>query len=142
MDRRNLGLICDPLFVAATRPAMRWGVTYAALLFNLVFTMEVFLVTKNLLSLLLSAPLHGVCMLLCARDARYFDLALLWARVRWPALLGNLRYWQANSHSPLVVDLPDAGGARQCREVVCSPTFKAPGTAPTSPIGSMEVVSC
>ena len=67
---RNSGLIADPLFVGATRPSMRWGVTYSALLFNMVFTMEVFLLTKNLLTGLLCLPIHGVCMLLCARDER------------------------------------------------------------------------
>jgi type IV secretion system protein VirB3 len=82
MIRQDRGILADPLFVGATRPAMRWGVTYSALLFNLVFTMEVFLVTKNLLTLLLSLPIHGVCMLLCARDARFFDLVLLWGRRR------------------------------------------------------------
>src|ERR1022692_2978634 len=35
---RNTGLMADPLFVGATRPPMRWGVTYSALLFNMVFT--------------------------------------------------------------------------------------------------------
>jgi type IV secretory pathway TraG/TraD family ATPase VirD4 len=35
---RNKGLRAEPLFVGATRPPMRWGVAYAALLFNLVFT--------------------------------------------------------------------------------------------------------
>jgi len=80
------GLNVDPLFVGATRPPMRWGVTYSALLFNVMFTMEAFLLTKNLLTLLLSAPIHGICMLLCARDARFFDLVLLWARTRLPAL--------------------------------------------------------
>ena len=49
MSERNPGLIADPLFVGATRPPMRWGVTYSALLFNMVSTMEVFLLTKNLL---------------------------------------------------------------------------------------------
>ena len=43
------GLMVDPLFVGATRPPMRWGVTYSALLFNMVFTLEAFLLTKNLL---------------------------------------------------------------------------------------------
>lgn len=38
MSTRNAGLTADPLFVGATRPPMRWGVTYAALLFNMVFT--------------------------------------------------------------------------------------------------------
>ena len=67
MSETNLGLTVDPLFVGATRPPMRWGVTYSALLVNGVLTMEIFLLTKNLLTLLLAAPIHGVCALLCAR---------------------------------------------------------------------------
>src|SRR5262249_2910927 len=89
-------LTADPLFVGATRPPMRWGVTYAALLFNLVFTLEIFLLTKNLLTLLSCLPVHGVFALLCARDARFFDLVLLWGRTRLPAALRNLRLWQAS----------------------------------------------
>jgi type IV secretion system protein VirB3 len=108
----NPGLTADPLFVGATRPPMRWGVTYSALLFNMVFTMEAFLLTKNLLTLLLCAPIHGVCVLLCARDARFFDLVLLWARTRLPAVFANLRVWKASSYSPLVLDLPDCRGRR------------------------------
>jgi type IV secretion system protein VirB3 len=108
----NAGLTADTLFVGATRPPMRWGVTYSALLFNMVFTMEAFLLTKNLPTLLLCAPIHGVCMLLCARDARHFDLLLLYARTRLPALFGNLRFWKASSYSPLQLDLPNARGRR------------------------------
>ena len=100
---RHKGLRAEPLFVGATRPPMRWGVAYAALLFNLVFTMEAFLLTKNLLTLLLSGPIHGVCALLCARDPRFFDLVLLWGRTRMPALLGNLWVWKASSYSPLAL---------------------------------------
>jgi type IV secretion system protein VirB3 len=100
---RNKGLRAEPLFVGATRPPMRWGVAYAALLFNLVFTMEAFLLTKNLLTLLLSVPIHGVCALLCARDPRFFDLVLLWGRTRMPALFGNLWVWKASSYSPLAL---------------------------------------
>jgi type IV secretion system protein VirB3 len=92
---------------------MRWGVTYSALLFNMVFTMEAFLLTKNLLTLALSIPIHGVSMLLCARDARFFDLVLLWARTRLPALLGNLRVWKASSYSPLPTDVASRRGVRR-----------------------------
>jgi type IV secretion system protein VirB3 len=113
MNARNAGLIADALFVGATRPPMRWGVTYSALLFNLVFVMEAFLLTKNLLTLLLSAPIHGLCMLLCARDPRFFDLVLVWGRTRLPALLGNLRFWKASSYSPLTLDLPRGRGMRR-----------------------------
>ncbi len=111
-NTRNAGLRAEPLFVGATRPPMRWGVTYAALLFNLVFTMEAFLLTRNLLTLLLSAPIHGLSALLCARDPRFFDLVLLWGRTRLPALLGNLRVWKASSYSPLEIDLPGKSGRR------------------------------
>lgn len=113
MSTRNTGLTAEPLFVGATRPPMRWGVAYAALLFNLVFTLEAFLLSKNLLTLLLGAPIHGICMLLCARDARFFDLLLLWCRTRMPALLANLRVWKASSYSPLVIDLSGHRGRRR-----------------------------
>jgi type IV secretion system protein VirB3 len=115
MRNPNPELTVDPLFVGATRPPMRWGVTYAALLFNLVFTMEAFLATKNLLTLLCCVPVHGVCALLCSRDARFFDLVLLWGRTRLPAALGNLRLWKASSYSPLVIDVPSLYGLRRRR---------------------------
>jgi type IV secretion system protein VirB3 len=118
MNERNLGVTADPLFVGATRPPMRWGVTYSALLVNGVFTMEIFLLTKNLLTLALALPIHGICALLCARDARFFDLMLLWGRTRIPALLANARLWKASSYTPLLLDLPDVRGRRRtCVEV-------------------------
>jgi type IV secretion system protein VirB3 len=105
MTRAASGFCTDTLFVGATRPPMRWGVTYAAQIFNLVFTLELFLASRNLLALLLAVPIHGVCALLCAHDARFFDLLLLWARTRLPTLLGNGRYWKASSYCPLSVSL-------------------------------------
>ena len=113
MTSRNAGVTAEVLFVGATRPAMRWGVTYSAILVNLVVTLEAFLVTKNLLTLLLALPIHGICALLCARDARFFDLVLLWGRTRIPALLGNARLWGASGYSPLVLDPPDLWGRRR-----------------------------
>ena len=113
MRHRNAGLIADPLFVGATRPSMLWGVTYSAVMLNAMCIMELFLVTKNLLILLLAAPIHGVCILLCARDARFFDLVLLWGRTGLPALLANRWFWKASSYSPLIVDLPNPRGRRR-----------------------------
>ncbi|HTT07020.1 MAG TPA: VirB3 family type IV secretion system protein [Steroidobacteraceae bacterium] len=109
MSSRNAGLTAEPLFVGATRPPMRWGVTYAALLCNLVFTMEAFLITRNLLTLLICLPIHGACVLLCNRDPRFFDLLALWVRTRLPARLANLTLWKASSYSPLT--LPRRPGA-------------------------------
>ena len=116
-------LTADPLFVGATRPPMRWGVSYAALLFNLVFTLEVFLLAKNLLVLLCCIPIHAVCVLLCSRDARFFDLVLLWGRTRLPAVLGNLWLWRASSYSPLVIDIPSLHGFRRHRHSEMTAVF-------------------
>lgn len=117
MSERNAGLTADVLFVAVTRPPMRWGVTFSALMFNLVFTMEAFLLTKNLLTLLIALPIHGVCALLCARDARFFDLVLLWGRTRMPSYFTTFRFWHAASYSPLVLDLPTVIGRRRAVSV-------------------------
>ena len=113
MSDRNPGLAAEPLFVAATRPPMRWGVTYAALLLNIVFTMEAFLITKNLLVLLMALPVHGICALLCLREPRIFDLLLQWGRTRLLAHVCNFRLWQASTASPLTLDLPDGSGHRR-----------------------------
>ena len=113
MSERNAGLTADPLFVGATRPSMRWGVTYSALLFNMVFTMEAFLLTKNLLWLLICLPIHGIFWMVCKNDPRFFDLLFLWGRTRGPGLLGNLRFWKANTYSPLRFDFPQRNGKRR-----------------------------
>ena len=126
MSDRNAGLTVDTLFVGATRPPMRWGVTYSALLVNGVFSLEVFLLTKNLLTLALALPIHGICMLLCARDARFFDLALLSGRTRIPALLANARFWRSSSYSPLTLDLPCARGRRR---TISMPAVKCDGVS-------------
>lgn len=110
---RNAGVTADLVFVGVTRPPMRFGVTYAALLLNAAFTMEVFLLTKNLLVVLIAPPIHGVCMLLCARDPRYFDLLLAWTKTRLVAYLGSIRFWGGASYSPLILDLPDRRGRRR-----------------------------
>lgn len=118
MTERNAGLTTDPLFVGITRPPMRWGVAYEALLLNLVITMEVFVLTRNLLTLLIAIPIHSVCALLCTRDARFFHLLLLWARTRLPAYVGTARVWQAASYSPLALDLPNIDGRRKANVIV------------------------
>jgi type IV secretion system protein VirB3 len=118
VQSRNSGLTADTLFVAVTRPPMRFGVTYIAMLTNLVFTMEAFLLTKNLLTLLLAFPIHGVCALLCARDARYFDLLLVWGKTRLVGYFSTLRFWRGSSYSPLLLDLPDIAGQRRGRHFV------------------------
>jgi type IV secretion system protein VirB3 len=113
VGQRNGGLTREHLFVGATRPPMRWGVTYSALLFNMVFTMEAFLVTKNLLSLLLCVPIHALCLILCARDARFFDLIMLWGQTRLPALMASTPLLHATTYSPLAFSTTTSLGRRR-----------------------------
>ena len=115
---RNDGVTADPLFVGVTRPAMAFGVTYSALLVNAVVTVELFLLTRNLLWLLACVPVHGLFWLLCLSEPRFFDLALLWGRTRGPGLFGNRRVWGAQGYSGLPLDLPGKGGRRRARPVV------------------------
>ena len=115
---RNHGITADPLFVGMTRPSMVWGVTYSAMMFNIVVTIESFIVTKNLAWLLAFVPIHGVLYLVCLYEPRFFDLLQLWGRTRLPgALNGNLRFWRANSYSPLALTLSGARGRRRDRHV-------------------------
>ena len=118
MSERNSGVTADPLFVGVTRPPMRFGVTYAALLVNVAVTMEIFILTKNLLVLLLMIPIHGICMLLCARDARYFDLLFVWTKTRLLAHFCSIRYWKGASYSPLAQELPNPAGFRKASVTV------------------------
>lgn len=110
---RNAGVIADPLFVGATRPAMAFGVTYSALLTNAIVTVEMFLLTRNLLWLLLCVPVHGVFWMLCLTEPRFFDLGLLWGRTRGAGMLRNRRRWGANGYSALDLDLPGPSGRRR-----------------------------
>jgi type IV secretion system protein VirB3 len=119
MNTIESGIASDPLAVGLTRPAMRWGVTYAALVVNAMLTMEIFLVTHNLLALLGALPIHGICMLLCTREPRWFELMVLWAHHRLPALARNYFFWRASTYSPLRLQLPrNSGRARRLPEVL------------------------
>jgi type IV secretion system protein VirB3 len=111
---RNQGLTADVLLVGMTRPPMKWGVTYTGFILNLIATMEIFIVTRNLVWLLAFVPIHGVLYLVCLYEPRFFDLLGLWGRTRALALAtGVVRFWRANSYSPLALDLPGARGRRR-----------------------------
>lgn len=111
----------DPLAVGMTRPPMRWGVTYTAIVMNVVLTMQAFLVSRQILLLFVALPIHGICMLLCAREPRWFDLAALWMRNRIPAMAGTWFYWRASSYTPLRLDLPRGPRHRRRHELPIGP---------------------
>ena len=98
---RNNGVIADTLFAGVTRPALALGVPYAALLLNGFVTLELFLVTRNLLALLICVPIHGVAWLLCLAEPRFFELLAVRAQIRARGGSGNRRRWGAVSYAAL-----------------------------------------
>jgi type IV secretion system protein VirB3 len=91
-------LSSDPIFAALTRPQMIAGVTYGYAVFNLIVTMEVFLITKSFWALPLAAALHGIGYLGCLREPRFFDLWI--TRVSRCPRVRNHHFWCANTYRP------------------------------------------
>ena len=88
----------DPVFAALTRPQMVAGVTYSFAVFNLIVTVEAFLISRSFWSLLIAVALHAAGYLGCLRDPRFFDLWI--AKVRGCPRVRNHGFWSANSYSP------------------------------------------
>ena len=76
----------DPLFVAITRPAMKWGVTLDAIIVVGALIAVLMIATKNPLTLLLYVPVHGVMYLMCLRDPRLLRLLLMWLKTQAKSL--------------------------------------------------------
>lgn len=97
------GIKVDPLAVGLTRPAMRWGVPYPALMLNLIVSVEALVWTRNILWALVCIPIHGVFYLVCLKDPRSFELLGLWLRTKANALVATRGHWSASSYSPLAM---------------------------------------
>ncbi len=91
-------LASDPIFAALTRPQMIAGVTYGYAVFNLIVTLELFLITKSFWVLVLAALIHAVGYVGCLREPRFFDL--------WTTRLSRCPrnptawFWSSNSYQP------------------------------------------
>jgi type IV secretion system protein VirB3 len=86
----------DTLFFALTRPQMFAGVTYSFFIINLVIALELFLIFRSWWVLPIAALIHGVGMIFCLREPRFFDLWL--TRVRNCPRVRNHALWQCNSY--------------------------------------------
>jgi type IV secretion system protein VirB3 len=91
-------LTSDPVFAALTRPQMIGGVTYPYAVFNLVLTVEAFLMTRSFWALAVAALVHAVGYVGCLREPRFFDLWI--TKVRACPRVPNFAFWQANSYRP------------------------------------------
>ncbi|RLV60886.1 type IV secretion system protein VirB3 [Parashewanella curva] len=72
----------DPLFVAVTRPAMKWGVTLDGIIIAAALVTVLMIATKNPFVLLLYFPLHALMYSLCLRDPMMFRLLKLWMNTK------------------------------------------------------------
>jgi len=91
-------LASDPIFAALTRPQMIAGVTYAYAVFELVVTVEAFLITRSFWALAVGLVLHAAGYLGCLREPRFFDLWL--TKLRTCPRIPNFKYWRGNSYRP------------------------------------------
>jgi type IV secretion system protein VirB3 len=88
----------DTCFVALTRPQMFAGVTYSYFVANVVIATELFLIFKSVWVIAAAFVFHGVGVLLCLQEPRFFDLWL--ARVSKCPRIKNFEVWGCNSYRP------------------------------------------
>jgi type IV secretion system protein VirB3 len=88
----------DPIFSALTRPQMFGGVTYGYAVFNLILTLEIFLITRSFWAFAAAGVVHAVGYLGCLHEPRFFDLWI--ARLRHCPRVRNFWFWQSNAYSP------------------------------------------
>lgn len=74
------------------------GVTYSYFVFNAVLAAELFLIFKSFWAIAVALVVHGVGMLACLREPRFFDLWI--ARVSRCPRVKNYRIWGCNSYRP------------------------------------------
>ena len=90
-------LASDPVFSALTRPQMIGGVTYSFAVFNLIVTLEAFLITRSFWAFAAAAVMHAIGYVGCLKEPRFFDLWLI--RVGRCPRVRNARFWRCNSYT-------------------------------------------
>jgi type IV secretion system protein VirB3 len=87
---------------------MALGVPYIAVLANVLLTLELFLVTRNLLSLLTVVPLHALAWIVCLSEPRYFELVRVFISTRRRAGFVRRGRWKVVSYGPFPGNSRDA----------------------------------
>jgi type IV secretion system protein VirB3 len=117
---RNHGIDLDALYVGPTRPTTIAGVTWPAVVLNIIVTIETFVFTHNLLWLLIFVPIHGICYLICLHDPRTFELLALWGQTKGQSVFNNRWYWGAATCSALEIQTrkkPSRASRRRLKEL-------------------------
>ena len=74
------------------------GVTYSYAVFNLIVTVEAFLISKSFWALLIALVIHAVGYFGCLHEPRFFDLWI--TRSRHCHRVRNFSFWRANAYRP------------------------------------------
>ena len=90
----------DPLVVAVTRPAMRWGVTLEGIILSGGLVGILMIATGNPIVLLVYVPLHGAMYLACLKDPQIFRFFFLWLKTKAKSL--GWRHWGASTSTPFI----------------------------------------
>lgn len=88
----------DRVFTALTRPQMFAGVTYSYFVANAILATELFLIFRSAWILGVAILAHGIGMVMCLDEPRFFDLWL--TRLGRCPRVRNYRMWQCNSYRP------------------------------------------
>ena len=91
-------LSSDPVFAALTRPQMIGGVTYSFAVFNLIVTLEAFLITRSFWAFAVALVVHAIGYVGCVREPRFFELWI--TRLSRCPRVKNRGFWGANSYTP------------------------------------------
>jgi type IV secretion system protein VirB3 len=91
-------LASDPIFSALTRPQMIGGVTYTYAVFNLIVTLEAFLITRSFWAFPVALVVHLIGYVGCVREPRFFDLWV--TRLSRCPRVANFWFWRANAYRP------------------------------------------
>lgn len=91
-------LSSDPIFSALTRPQMIGGVTYSFAVFNLIVTLEAFLITRSFWALAFAGVVHMVGYVGCVREPRFFDLWI--TKLSRCPRVKTFWFWRANVYTP------------------------------------------
>lgn len=90
----------DSLIAAATRPAMKWGVTLDGMIIGGGLVGIIMIAFKDPVVLLLYIPIHVFMYFACLKDPRKFRFFLLRIITKWKSI--GLRFWGASTASPMV----------------------------------------
>lgn len=88
----------DPVFAALTRPQMIGGVTYSYAVFNLIVTVEAFLISRSFWALGIALLVHAAGYLGCLREPLFFDIWV--TKLRTCPRVRNFGFWEGNSYRP------------------------------------------